>query len=78
MGFWVSSTRRCHQYKAGLVTCISVRTRINVEPCRSGAGDYRDPVADLPGAGAEQYGGSRMVTFAPMAGTGFVVIVQRR
>jgi hypothetical protein len=42
------------------------------------AGDYRDPVADLPGAAAERYRGSWMATFAPVVGTDFVVIVQQR
>jgi hypothetical protein len=39
---------------------------------------YRDPVADLPGSDARTYRGTWTATFAPVAGTDFVVVVQQR
>jgi hypothetical protein len=42
------------------------------------ASSYRDPIADLPGASARQYRGTWVATFAPVAGTDFVVVVQQR
>ena len=39
---------------------------------------YRDPIAELPGDAARAYRGTWVVTFAPIAGTDFIVAVQQR
>jgi hypothetical protein len=39
---------------------------------------YRDPVAELSAEAARRYGGPWVATFAPVAGTDFVVVVQQR
>ncbi|MGH9238972.1 MAG: cache domain-containing protein [Vicinamibacterales bacterium] len=45
---------------------------------RGEVASYRDPVAELPGDAARAYGGTWVVTFAPIAGTDFIVAVQQR
>ena len=45
---------------------------------RGEVASYRDPVAELPGDAARAYRGTWVVTFAPIAGTDFIVAVQQR
>ena len=45
---------------------------------RGEVASYRDPVAELPGEEARAYRGTWVVTFAPIAGTDFIVAVQQR
>jgi serine/threonine-protein kinase len=45
---------------------------------RGEASSYRDPVAELAGDAGRAYRGGWVVTFAPVAGTDFIVAVQQR